>query len=355
MATIQTRTDSAGKKSYRVQIRLKGHPPETATFHRLTDAKNWAQQTEADIRAGRHSKTHEARRHTVGEAIDRYSREIMPHKPRSIRQQASQLQWWKDKLGTLTLADCTAARIVEARGDLLREVSASTANRYMAVFGHMLGVCVKEWQWLEDSPMTKIRRLNEPAGIVRYLDKKTELPALLKACRESGNPHLYGAVLLALSTGARKNEILTLRWRNVDFDRGQFFVEHTKNRERRALPLTGPALAWMQERARVRYLHSDYVFCQTTQDKPVDIDRDFARARDAANIKNFRFHDLRHTAASFLAMNGASTAEIAAVLGHKTLSMVKRYAHLSDAHTAGVVTRMNAALFDATESEADHG
>ncbi len=68
-------------------------------------------------------------------------------------------------------------------------------------------------------------------------------------------------------------------------------------------------------------------------------------ALEEAGIGNFRFHDLRHSAASYLAMNGASLAEIAEVLGHKTLQMVKRYAHLSDAHTAGVVERMNTAIF----------
>ena len=78
---------------------------------------------------------------------------------------------------------------------------------------------------------------------------------------------------------------------------------------------------------------------------PVDIKKHFVRAVKEAGIDDFRFHDLRHCAASYLAMNGATLPEIAAILGHKTLQMVQRYAHLSDQHVTGVVERMNKAIF----------
>lgn len=349
MASIQERKDGHGKIHFRVQIRLKGFPPETASFERKTDAKIWAAQTEAAIREGRYFKKAEAKRHTLTETIDRYIKEILPRKPRTAPNQGPQLQWWKERLGNYTLADMTPSLIVECRGGLVKETSAANANRYMAALSHVFTIAMKEWEWCDDTPFRRISRLTEARGRVRFLDD-IERKALLTACRENGNPNLYDVVVIALCTGCRKNEILTLRWPDVDLERGQFTLKDTKNGTPRAVPLVGHALELMKERARIRRIDTDFCFPYSNMPKPADIDRDFARARDKAKIKDFRFHDLRHSAASYLAMNGASLAEIAAVLGHKTLSMVQRYAHLSDAHTSAVVSRMNAAIFAEPET-----
>jgi len=349
MATIETRSTKNGATRYRAVIRKKGYPIQRATFTRLTDARKWARQTESAIEEGRHFKTSEAKKRTLGEAIDRYVADVMPQKPRSAKQQTRQLEWWKGRIGRHSLADVTPALIVEHRAVLVREKSASTANRYAAILGHLFTKCVKEWGWLGDSPMRKIERLREPRGRVRFLDRETELPALLDACQKDADSNLYPAVVLALSTGARKNEILGLRWADVDFERGRISLLDTKNGEARSVGLAGLALSLLQERSRIRRIDCDYVFPAPTKAVPADVDRAFARAREAAKIEDFRFHDLRHSAASYLAMNGATLAEIAAVLGHRTLAMVQRYSHLSDAHTGAVVSRMNEAVFGVIE------
>ena len=113
-------------------------------------------------------------------------------------------------------------------------------------------------------------------------------------------------------------------------------LEDTKNGERRGIPLVGPALEVMRNLSKVRRIDDDRVLPETGSFRWA-----WLRAVRKAKVLDFRFHDLRHTAASYLAMNGASPSEIAAVLGHKTLSMVKRYAHLHDEHVAGVVSRMS--------------
>ena len=106
------------------------------------------------------------------------------------------------------------------------------------------------------------------------------------------------------------------------------------------------ALELLRERSKVRRIDTELVFPgRIDPSKPVDLRSPFETALKRAGIEDFRWHDLRHSAASYLAMNGASLAEIAEVLGHKTLAMVKRYTHLSEAHTAGVVERMNARIF----------
>ena len=139
--------------------------------------------------------------------------------------------------------------------------------------------------------------------------------------------------------------MLSLHWSDVDFKRGMLTFRETKNGETRSVPLTGYALEVLTTHAKVRRLDTTLVFPDGTGTRPLCIRDAFEGAVDRAGITNCRFHDLRHSAASYLAMNGASLAEIAEILGHKTLSMVKRYAHLSEAHTRSVVERMNKAVF----------
>jgi integrase len=217
-------------------------------------------------------------------------------------------------------------------------------NRYLGALSHAFSIAVKEWGWLEDSPMRKVSKPREPRGRVRFLSDE-ERTRLLDACQGSHNPYLSAIVTLALATGARRGELLGLRWPDVDLRRGTLTFHQTKNRERRAVPLTGQALALMCEHAKVRRLDTALVFPNPTGTKPATIRAAWEGAVEHADIKDFRFHDLRHSAASYLAMSGASLAEIAEVLGHKTLAMVKRYAHLSEAHTRNVVARMNQAIF----------
>ena len=209
---------------------------------------------------------------------------------------------------------------------------------------HCYSVAVNEWEWLERSPMTRVRKLKEPRGRVRVLDDE-ERQRLLDACRASNDPYLDVVVILALSTGARQGEIMNLRWADVDLKRKMAVIHETKNNERRALPLASLALKKLRAFAKVRRLDSDFLFPNRNGSKPADLRNSWLQVLQAAQIKDFRFHDLRHCAASYLAMNGASLPEIAAVLGHRTLAMVKRYAHLSQDHTAHVVESMNRKIF----------
>jgi len=353
MANIEKRTAKDGETTYRVKIRLKGFPVQRATFERLTDARKWVQQTESAIREGRHFKTSESKRHTLAEAIDRYIDNVLPSKPKSKKFQTQQLTWWKEMLGAYSLADMTPALIAQQRDKLAQGVtprgesrSPATVNRYLAALSHVYTIAIKEWGWVEENPLRKITKMKEGRGRVRFLSDD-ERKSLLEACKKSESLCLYIVVVLALSTGARRMEILGLRWQDIDLIRGVITLHETKNGERRVLPLTGYALGLIKQYSTVRLLRSDLVFPGKNLKDPVDIRTPWETALKRTEISDFRFHDLRHSAASYLAMNGASLAEIAEILGHKTLQMVKRYAHLSDAHTSKVVTKMNEAIFGA--------
>ena len=123
MANIEKRISKEGKLSYRVKVRLKGFPAQQATFERLTDARRWAQQTEAAIREGRHFKTTEAKRRTLGELIDRYIKDILPTKPKNSKNRTLHLNWWKEELGKYSLAEISPALIAEKRDKLANGIT----------------------------------------------------------------------------------------------------------------------------------------------------------------------------------------------------------------------------------------
>jgi integrase len=262
-----------------------------------------------------------------------------------------QMGWWKERLGSYTLIDITPALIAEARDKLAKlpsprggTMSPSTVVRYLAALSHAFTIAVKEWGWIEDNPVRKVTKPKEPRGRVRFLSDD-ERERLLAACRDSRQPYLLPAVVLALSTGMRSAEVTGLTWDRVDLKAGRILLEETKNGERRVVPLVGHALELLREHAKVRRLDTGLLFPGRNPNRPAELRYAFAIALEAAGIEDFRWHDLRHSAASYMLMNGASLGELAEVLGHKTLQMVKRYSHLSETHTKNLVERMNAAIF----------
>jgi integrase len=347
MASIQARTgiaeDGRQRTHYRVQVRLRGFPPVSASFERRTDAKEWAKATEAAMREGRHFPQREAKRHLLRDLVERQLDSVRTRRPHDYDRQEHLLGWWRDQLGDYALAHITPALIAKHRDALLNERSPATVNRYLAALSKAFSNAVKEWHWLYENPVQRVAKETEPQGRVRFLSDP-ERDALLSACRESALPVLHVIVLLALTTGMRRGELLGLRWPDIDLGRPLIVLNKTKNRERRSVPMVPEVAALLREHAKVRRLDSGLVF-PGNGSRPVDIDRAWYVALEKAKIKNFRFHDLRHTAASYLAMSGATTAELAAVLGHKTLAMVKRYAHLSDQHTGAVLQRMTQKYF----------
>ena len=351
MATIEARRADDGTTSYRAKVRLKGYPTEHATFKRKTDATRWANGIEAAMREGRYFKTAEAKRHTFADLVDRYLKEVLPDRPKNAANTLRHLKFWNQKLGTLALADITPALLVQLRNELLAETtrrkkprSNATVVRYLASISHAFTVAMKDWQWVTDNPVSKISKPRQARGRERYLSDE-ERERLLAACRASANRYLLPVVVLAISTGMRRGEIMNLRWSDIDFLRGSILLTATKNDTSRSIPLTSLALMLLQDLAKVRRLDAPLVFYGSLPNKPTDLKKPWEAAMRQAELENFRFHDLRHTAASYLAMNGATTMEIAAVLGHKTLQMVKRYSHLTNSHTAKVVTAMNDKIF----------
>lgn len=180
--------------------------------------------------------------------MDRYVREILPRKSPRDTNQARQIQWWKNCLGHLPIANVTPALISESAEKLANGItryktlrSPAAVYRYLAVLSHAFTTAVQEWEWAEENPVLKVSKRKEPRGRVRYLDED-ERRRLLDACQKSTQPLLNPAVVLSLATGARQGEVLSLKWKDVDLTKGMITLHKTKNDERRSVPLGGHAL-----------------------------------------------------------------------------------------------------------------
>jgi integrase len=279
----------------------------------------------------------------------------LPEKrPVTARKDEQHLDHWTEALGALRLSELTAVKIAQARDTLTAAGKApATVNRYLATLASVLTACVKRWHWLAASPMAQVQKPTERNGGLRFLSDD-EAARLLKACRESESPDLYLAVLLYLTTGARQREILGLRWQDLDLTAGSMDVwadaETTTKSGARFLPIVPEALTLLQARreaqqgGKVAALRpSGLVFpSRVTASKTVSLRTPWETALKRAGIDNFRWHDLRHSATSFLAKGGASLVESGAVLGHESANTTKRYSHLAEEHTADLVRNMAA-------------
>lgn len=360
MASIRERTKADGEKVFHVQVRMAGFPARTASFSTKRAAERWAKTVEAEMIEGKHFRNSEARRRTLGAAIDRYLLEEVPKK-RDGSMHRVRLPWWKEHAGNVKLADVTPALIAELRGKLSREHfsradpaakrttlkkgekartfkrSDATVNRFLAVLSHVFTVARKEWHWISHNPMEGVSKLREGKGRVRYLSTE-ERAALLEQTAKDATLHTFA--VLALSTACRAGELLKLTWRDVDLKEGRLLFRQTKNDEPRQAWLNGEALRLLADHAKVRPIGSDVLVFQSVTGKTYDYNGPFNEAVGAAKLKNFRFHDLRHSAATYLAREGATEAQLRAIGGWKS-GVVRKYVHIAAEDAKDVMARMN--------------
>lgn len=210
--------------------------------------------------------------------------------------------------------------------------SAATINRYLTALGALFTWCKKQRLIPRgiDSPTRHVEKLKEGRGRVRFLTDE-ERNRLLVECQESPWPRLYLLVLMAITTGARRGELLGLEWKDIDLERAEATLHDTKNGDRRVLILIPQVIVELEKFAPKDAITSQALVFRSRlrPSQPYATAKVFNEAVEAAGIKNFRFHDCRHCTASYLAQNGASLLEIADTLGHRQLRMVQRYAHLN--------------------------
>lgn len=360
MPTIEERQHPSGT-TYRAKVRVKGYPPQQATFDRKTDALRWAQRTEADLRENKYFPSAKAKKTTVAELIDSYLRHLETSNRRRHDEVKRMLLWWKHELGETMLSHLSSEQISKSQHKLSKRVrerkqadgtectlSPATVNRHISVLQGALTYCVKTLKWLHDNPTKDVKKLTESLGRIRFLSPD-ELDRLVAACKVSKNPYLLAIVIIGLSTGARRNEIRYMKWSDVNEDVSLVTIPKTKNGTVHAAQLTGAA-STLVRKMRGEKGQNIYLFPSPNDpNRPIDFESAWRKALETANIHDFRFHDNRHTCASYLAMNGASLLVIANTLGHKDLAMVQRYAHLTQPYVSSVVQEMTEKRFGHVE------
>ncbi len=222
------------------------------------------------------------------------------------------------------LHELTPLDIEKYKKERIKTVAPATVNRELACLKTIFNKAI-EWGKVEQNPVRKVKLYQENNRRVRYLESE-EIDKLLREC--SG--HLNPIVTTALNTGMRRGEILNLKWEDVDIHQRLIYIIHSKSGEKREIPINSLLLELLKRLRRSS--RSDYVFCHEDGSPFSKVDKGFRGACKRAGIKNLRFHDLRHTFASHLVMNGVDLKTIQELLGHKSLEMTLRYAHLSPDH-----------------------
>jgi integrase len=331
VATILERRLKDGSKKFLVQVRRRGAKPQSQTFTRKTDATRWAKSMESAIDEGRAFPHSTARRTTLVDTIDRFLKGEGKRWPNDRRRY---LERWSEALGHLTLAQVTRSEIVKERDRLAAEgMAPATVNRMLAYLSRVLSVAVTDYELIGANPMLRAKlKLEEPQHRVRFLSP-VELAALREACAKSEQRDLALFVEAAMHTGARAGELAGLRWTDCDLETGVAVLNKTKSKKRRTIPLRGRLLDALRTKPRLCPLlfHSNG---RANKDGEmvyglIQYDNFFRAALAEAKITNLRFHDLRHHAASMLVQNGVGIYEVGNLLGHSSIEVTKRYAHLA--------------------------
>ncbi|HUN89659.1 MAG TPA: site-specific integrase [Terriglobales bacterium] len=243
--------------------------------------------------------------------------------------------------GMMKLADIRRRDVEVYVDKRLIEVSAGSVLKELNTMKHLLRLAVA-WEIVPFNVAAGIKGPKAPAGRVRYL-QPGEVLAVLAACPQWLRP----IAALAFCTGMRRGEILNLRW--LDFDRNgeHLYLPQTKNGEGRTVHLNNLALRALQSLPTANTKPIDRIFKDIA---PEQVSMAFLRACKAVGVSDFRFHDCRHTAASWMRMSGADIQDVAEVLGHKDLRMTKRYAHLSPQHLKETMRRLDGVYGELPES-----
>jgi integrase len=270
---------------------------------------------------------------TLSETFTRYS--AVRSRKRTANEDARIARRLLAYFGDVPLASITASKVSEYKAVRLASVhhgtgkplTAAAVNRPLGFLRAVLAMAHTEWETLASVPRIKLER--EPEGRVRWLEPDEEV-RLLEACRRSSIPFLHDMVVVALETGMRLGELRGLAWDRVDFSRGMIRLEITKSGRRREIPMRSrvhDVLSAMPRRLDGK------VWPGTLMSKA------FRRAMRAAGIEDFTFHDLRHSFASHFMMRGGSLLTLSKLLGHASLTMTMRYAHLSPEHLRGEMAK----------------
>ncbi|HQU15454.1 MAG: hypothetical protein B7Z66_07330 [Chromatiales bacterium 21-64-14] len=345
MATLIQRSGPTGRRVWQARVRRKGYPSIARTFDRKTDAEAWARQVEAEMQRGVFISRIEAENTTLAEVLRRYASEVTPSKKGAAKEESRISVFLRDPIASRTLAALDGATVAEFRDRRLKINAPKSVRNDLTLLRHVLQVADREWRLFlpRGNPVDAVRKPPAPRGRERRLLPGEET-RLLAACRayadsRAGTSPIESLVILALETAMRRGELASMRWEHLERQGTVLRVPETKTGEPRRVPLSTRARAVLDALPR---RIDGYVWGIRADSITQAFDRAVKRARknyeaecqakgekpDGRMLRDLRFHDLRHEATSRLFEKGLNPMQAAAVTGHKTLQMLKRYTHL---------------------------
>lgn len=362
--------------SFRAEIRRNYTFLQAKTFASESDAKHWAEDFESKVEKILSLKPKKLKKLSPDKAdelggpelfqklgvelnfirFDALVNEYMADWAGKDNNQLSRAAYWLEEFGDTPIKAIKSKHVRKAIEKLLKRntlmtdgsgqrsekpLSTNTVIRYKVVLSSIFKFAIRK-DYISESPVNGIDIQASPNIINRYLSE-SELSRLITACKRSSWNKLYLLVLMAITTGMRKSELVGLRWSDIDFKKNLAKLDDTKNGEPRLNPIPAPA---MSELLNHREIGNGLIFNSSAKpERPFDYTKRWKAALKEAGIEKFRFHDLRHTAASYLVMGGATLYDAAQILGHKSTETTKRYAHLSTEHKAKVAERVMGEVF----------
>lgn len=315
MATFRKRGTT-----WQAQVRRLGQPTLTRSFKTKPDAELWARQREAEIdRGDLPPATRALKTQTLGVLLERYRDTVTPKKRGAAQERYKLKVLLRHPVAKLSLDKLTAGAIADFRDTRLAVVKGETVRRELAILQHCLELARREWSVPLRSNPVQLVKLPSPG---RARDRRTadgELEALLTAAKQSRSWWLPVLIRLAVETGMRRGELLSMRWEDMNMYERTVRLTMTKNGDERTIPLSPRAFDALLKAPRA----SDRVF-------PVSANAvrlAWERLKRRAGVAGLRFHDLRHEAISRLFEKGLNVPEVASVSGHRDIRILLRYTH----------------------------
>lgn len=327
---------------------------ESTKSDKLRDAQSFLKLREGEVAKGEQPDIVKIKNHSFSDLAEKYL-EFCANQ-RDIRNKESLVGMLKSEFGNLPLKSFTLDLVERYQSRILQaRLTETTANRKIAVLKHMFTKAA-DWCMVTEAickTIHKVKLFKVDNARIRFLGD-TEIKELLDACDhvrvlKSGKEekkkqnHLKPIIIFALNSGCRREEILSLKWEQVDLRHGFINLVRTKNGERRQVPINDTLREMLQ--GLVRRLDVPWVFFDSETGKRfTDVKRSFSTACKKAGIVDFHFHDLRHTFASHLVMGGVDLTTVSRLMGHKSLSMTLRYSHLAPSHLVSAVNVLNSTM-----------
>lgn len=341
--------------SFQVDIRIKGYRRIVKTFfdENPKKAKNeavaFANETELKMRKGTFKTADESVNilniDTMYQLIDYFEKNIAPSRYSYSDKYTVMFNWWKNQIGHIKVKELSSPVLSACKQTLMSEKvqrgkskkivrGNNTINKYLMCLSAILSWAVKELEIIEVNPMSKISMMKKPNGRTRRLQPDEMQKFALECKNHSDAAFLF--FLLLLYTGGRYSEVLHLSIETIDFKNSRVSYINTKNKTHRSVGIDSNLLNMIINYIEKKKIKSGYIFYNNKSNNFIYMRGVFQNIIKKIGLDDFHIHDLRHTFASTVAEEGASLLDIAMLLGHKSLTMARRYSHLTQQHTDNI-------------------